>query len=55
MPTEAFTDEELLAMCAVADGIALQIKLGSGFDAHHITFLAAMKRVGLWTPKGESE
>jgi saccharopine dehydrogenase-like NADP-dependent oxidoreductase len=55
MPTEAFTDEELLAMCAVADGIALSIKLGSGFDEYHITFLAAMKRVGLWAPRGEGE
>lgn len=48
MPTDAFTDEELLAMCALAD----DLDKNADRPAYVDQFLDALRRVGLWGEDG---
>ena len=48
---DRFTDEELLALCEVADLTAEKVLAGTATPAEK-RFLAAMMDKELWTPKG---
>jgi hypothetical protein len=47
MPTDAFTDDELLALLEVAAHIQTQHRLGKPALDCEIRFLEALRRVGL--------